>query len=64
MNFLLNNEEAIQIVNTFFIENDNLKQHYWTWLRQLDVKAIQDMLMLCHFDPKGLQYTDTFKNLF
>ncbi|CAD8120078.1 unnamed protein product [Paramecium sonneborni] len=64
MNFISQNEEAIQIIDAYFSENINLKPYFKTWLQQLEVKAIQDMLILCHSDPKGQQYSDLFKALF
>ncbi|CAD8103087.1 unnamed protein product [Paramecium sonneborni] len=64
MNYMLENIEAKEIVDNFFQENINLKPHFWIWLKQLEVKAIQDMYILCHFDPKGEQCSDMFKLLF
>lgn len=40
MEFILSNEEAIQMVDKYFLENLSLKPHFLTWLKQLDVKAI------------------------
>ncbi|CAD8208479.1 unnamed protein product [Paramecium octaurelia] len=64
MNFIFSNEEAIQIIDTYFADNTNLKPLFNTWLSQLELKAIQEMLILCHSDPKGQQYSDLFKALF
>ncbi|CAK63204.1 unnamed protein product (macronuclear) [Paramecium tetraurelia] len=64
MNFIFQHEEAIQIIEIYFSENTNLKPHFKTWLQQFEVKAIQDMLILCHSDPKGQQCQDLFKTLF
>ncbi|CAK66989.1 unnamed protein product (macronuclear) [Paramecium tetraurelia] len=64
MNFIYSNEEAIQIIDNYFADNTNLKPLFNTWLSQLELKAIQEMLILCHSDPKGQQYQDLFKALF
>ncbi|CAD8095285.1 unnamed protein product [Paramecium primaurelia] len=64
MNFMLENDQAKEIVDNFFQDNLNLKPHFQTWLKQLEIKAIQDMYILCHFDPKGQQCQDIFKLLF
>ncbi|CAD8106221.1 unnamed protein product [Paramecium sonneborni] len=65
MNYMLENVEAKEIVDNFFQENINLKPHFWNWLKQLEVKSIQDMYFLCHCDPKGQQQcSDMFKLLF
>lgn len=64
MQFLQKNSHSRQAVEEYFIENPNLKPHFHKWLEQTEVRAIEDMLLMCSADPKPQQYQDLFKQLF
>lgn len=35
------------------MDNVTLLPHFWNWLSQIEVKAIEDMLILCNADTKN-----------
>ncbi|CAD8089361.1 unnamed protein product [Paramecium sonneborni] len=65
MKFITEDTTSIEKVKLYFTDNQNLLPHFWAWINSIEVKALEEMLMLCYINQSSTQrIQDIFKSLF
>lgn len=53
MKFITENTLSIEKVKLYFADNQNLLPHFWAWINSIEVKSLEEMLMLCYTNPSN-----------
>ncbi|CAD8148686.1 unnamed protein product [Paramecium octaurelia] len=65
MKFIIEDTSSIEKVKLYFADNQNLLPHFWAWINSIEIKALEEMLMLCYSNPSNTKRIyDIFKSLF
>ncbi|CAD8068464.1 unnamed protein product [Paramecium sonneborni] len=65
MKFIIEDSTSIETVRLYFADNQNLLPHFWAWINSIEVKALEEMLILCYTNSSSAQkIQDIFKSLF
>ncbi|CAD8177965.1 unnamed protein product [Paramecium pentaurelia] len=65
MKFIIEDFVSKERVQLYFAENENLLPHFWKWIKSIDLKGLEEMLILCYTNPSNTKkIQDIFKQLF
>ncbi|CAK86980.1 unnamed protein product (macronuclear) [Paramecium tetraurelia] len=65
MKFIIEDFVSKERVQLYFADNENLLPHFWKWIRSIELKGLEEMLILCYTNPSNTKkIQDVFKSLF
>ncbi|CAD8103325.1 unnamed protein product [Paramecium sonneborni] len=65
MKFIFQDFVSNERVQLYFADNQNLLPHFWEWIKSIEFKGLEEMLILCYTNPSNnKKIQDIFKQLF